>query len=181
VLSVHDSALDFWLHPIDGKTSGASVSPILPGGTQYQTYGRYSIRARLGNAPLSEYIMAFLLWPQKDKDYMYAESDFPENQLLPGRQPVTGYHHFALQNAQEYIISTPVDLRSWHTYTQKWIPGLRRYYLDGKLLATTTTPVWSGPMRWQFQIQSYLDGVQSGHLYVDWAAVWAYVPGTKPS
>jgi beta-glucanase (GH16 family) len=127
--------------------------------------------------------MAFLLWPAKDADYPKSESDFPENQLLAGRVPVTGYLHFPSagpQKAQEYIISSPVDLRDWHTYTQDWVPGLRRYYLDGKLVAKSTEAVWSGPMRWQFQIQSYLDGAQSGHLYVDWAAVWSYAPGTTP-
>jgi hypothetical protein len=181
VLSVHNGALDFWLHPVGGKTSGASVSPVFPGGSQYQTYGRYSVRARIGNAALGQYIMAFLLWPAKDKDYPYSESDYPENQLLPGRVPVTGYVHWGVsgtEKQQDYVTSAPVDLRDWHTYTQDWLPGLRRFYLDGTLVAMTTSPVWAGPMRWQFQIESYADGAQSGHLYVDWAAVWSYVPGT---
>lgn len=179
VLSVHDSVLDFYLHPVNGKNAGASVSPILPNGTQYQTYGRYSVRMRIGNSPLSQYHVAFLLWPYDNKDYEVSESDFPENQLVRGRTPATGYAHYGKDSTQEYIFSKPVDFRDWHTYTQEWKPGERRFYLDGKLVYVTKAPVWGGPMRWQLQVQSFKNGKQRGRLYIDWAAVWSYAPGTK--
>ena len=185
VLSVHDNVLDFWLHNVDGKTSGASVSPLIDGVQQYQTYGRYSVRMRLGNAPVSQYNAAFLLWPENNDEYEYAESDFPEMQLNPGMQQITGYAHYGKRTPttipQEYIFTKPIDLRDWHIFTQEWSPGQRRFYLDDKLVYKTRGPVWAGPERWQLQIQSYRNGRQSGHLYIDWAAVWAYSPGTPAS
>lgn len=179
VISVHNSVLDLWLHPVDGKTAGASLSPELPGGSQYQSYGRYSARMRLGNAPLSQYYAAFLLWPYRNEDYEFSESDFPENQLVRGRDVATGYAHYGRNSTQEYIFSKPIDFRDWHTYTQEWKPGERRFYLDNKLIYTTKSPVWSGPMRWQIQVQSFKNGRQSGHMYIDWAAIWSWSPGTK--
>lgn len=180
VLSVHNNVLDFSLQPVDGKTAGANVSPVLPGGSRYQTYGRYSVRLRIGNADLSRYHIASLLWPELNEDYEFSESDFPENQLMRGRQVATGYSHYGKNSTQEYIFSDPIDFRDWHEFTQEWMPGKRKFYLDGKLIYTTQERVWSGPMRWQIQVQSYgKNGVQRGHLYIDWAAVWSWTPGTQ--
>lgn len=178
VLSAHNDVLDYWLHSVDGLSSGASVSPIINGDSQYQTYGRYSARMRVGNAPLTDYHLAFLLWPFENTDYEWAESDFPEQQFDRGLAPALGYAHYGPKSTQEYIVSKPIDMRDWHVYTQEWAPGVRKFYLDGKLIHTTSSPVWSGPQRWQLQVQSFNNGKQSGHLYVDWAAVWSYVPGT---
>lgn len=179
VLSVRNGVLDFYLHPVDGKTAGASVSPVLPSGSQYQTYGRYSARMRIGNSPLNQYHVALLLWPLKNEDYEFSESDFPENQLSRGLDVATGYSHYGRNSTQEYIFSKPIDFREWHVYTQDWSPNRRRFYLDGKLIYTARTKIWNGPMRWQLQVQSFgRNGTQSGHLYIDWAAVWSYAPGT---
>jgi hypothetical protein len=178
VLSVHDNVLDFWLHRVDGLTAGASISPLIDGIQQYQTYGRYSVRMRLGNAAVSDFHAAFLLWPRENEDYEFSESDFPEMQLARGMEQVTGYAHYGRQSAQEYIFTDPLDLRDWHTYTQEWSPNQRKFYLDDKLIYTTHGPVWAGPQRWQLQVQSFHNGNQSGHLYIDWAAAWAWAPGT---
>ncbi len=178
VLSAHNDVLDYWLHNVDGLSSGASISPIISGDSQYQTYGRYSARMRIGNSPLTDYHLAFLLWPYENSDYEWSESDFPEQQFDRGMAPALGYAHYGPKSTQEYIVSKPIDMREWHVYTQEWAPGVRRFYLDGKLIHTTSSPVWSGPQRWQLQVQSFNNSRQSGHLYVDWAAVWAYAPGT---
>jgi hypothetical protein len=180
VLSVHNGVLDFSLQPVNGVTAGASLSPQLPNGSLYQTYGRYAARMRIGNAPVDKYHAVLLLWPQKDEDFEYCESDFPENQLKRGLEPATGYAHYGPNSTQEYIFSKPIDFREWHVYSQDWSPGQRRFYLDGELVYTARQNVWSGPMRWQVQVQSFgRNADQSGHLYVDWAAVWSYAPGTK--
>ena len=66
VLSVSNGSLDFFLHNVDGKPAGANPSPVLPDGTQYQTYGRYSARLKVDTPTLSEYHIAFLLWPKSE-------------------------------------------------------------------------------------------------------------------
>jgi hypothetical protein len=179
VLSVHNGVLDFALQPVDGKTAGASISPFIANYSQYQKYGRYSTRMRIGNAPLDQYGTAFLLWPADDEDYEVSESDFPENQLVRDRLPALGFAHYGKKSQQEFIISNPIDFRDWHTYTQEWSPGERRYYLDNKLVYVTKQTKWSGLMRWQIQVQSFgKNGTQRGHVFVDWAAVWS-LPSAK--
>lgn len=180
VLSVHDNVLDYHLRRVDGRTAAASLSPVLPHGTQYQSYGRYAVRMRISSLKkLSLFHVAFLLWPEHNRYWELAESDYPETQLTGGRKSITGYSHFNYYSTQEVIGTKPIDLRDWHTYTQEWTPTARRYYLDGKLIHTTKHPVWAGPMRWELQVQTYKkNGKQSGHLYVDWAAVWGWAPGT---
>jgi hypothetical protein len=181
VLSVHHNVLDYHLRPVDGRTAGASLSPVLPGGKQYQSYGRYEVRMRIGSRkPLSLYHMAFLLWPEHNRYWEFSESDYPETQLTGGRKEITGYSHFDYYSTQEVVNTRPIDLRAWHTFAQEWTPKARRYYLDGKLIHTTKHPVWGGPMRWELQVQTFKqNGKQRGHLYVDWAAVWGYSPGTR--
>lgn len=177
VLSVHNGVLDYHLRPVDGLTAGASLSPILPNGTQYQTYGRWSVRMRISNTSMPLYHAVFLLWPENDHDYEFSESDFPEAPLDAGRQWVMGYSHFGMYGEQEAVNGGLIDLREWHTFTQEWTPSMRRFYLDGRRVHTTRHLTWSGPMRWEMQIQTYRNnGDQSGHLYVDWAAVWGWSP-----
>ncbi|MBJ7458398.1 MAG: glycoside hydrolase family 16 protein [Thermoleophilaceae bacterium] len=180
VLSVQDGNLDFWLHNVDGQPAGANPSPVLPDGTQYQTYGRYSARIKVDATDLSEYKVAWLLWPKDEQHWASAESDFPEGPLVPGRAGATAYAHYA-PGQFETGTDPSVDMHEWHTYTQDWTPLVRRYYVDGRLIHTTVNPVWSGPMRWQLQTETDGYGNNSGHLKVDWVAVYSYAPGTPPS
>ena len=69
------------------------------------------------------------------------------------------------------------DPTHWHVYTQTWGPGFRSYYVDGRLVGTSTNRVWSAPERWQLQVEpSGLTDGGSGHIYVKW--VWI---GTGPA
>jgi beta-glucanase (GH16 family) len=72
-------------------------------------------------------------------------------------------------------------MHDWHTYTQDWTPLVRRYYVDGRLIKTTINPVYSGAQRWQLQTETNGNGTNSGHLQVDWVAVYSYAPGTTPA
>jgi hypothetical protein len=68
-------------------------------------------------------------------------------------------------------VNSGFDPGRWHVYTQTWGPGFRSYYVDGRLVGTTRRQVWSGPERWQLQIEpSEIGGSGAGHGYVDW--VW---------
>jgi hypothetical protein len=62
------------------------------------------------------------------------------------------------------------------------MPGLRNYYLDGVLIGSTTSHVWSQIERWQLQTETNTTCDQvtpatchdDGHLLVDWAVVYSY-------
>lgn len=196
VLSVHDGVLDFYLHHVNALNTvnnadvvedlnaGASVSPILPNGTQYQTYGRYSIRLRV-DANLPEYHIAALLWPtpENEADWLHAEADFPEIYLNTGPKVIDGYAHLGPNKDDQESIRTQqlYDMSDWHTYTIEWTPAGDKFYIDSTLVYTTTQYHYDKPMRWQIQLQT-AEGAKltanSGHLLVDWAAVWAWSPGS---
>lgn len=176
VLSVHDGQLDFYLHDVNGLPSGASPTPKVTGSNPHQTYGRYTARIK-ADAGLTNYHAAWLLWPQSDADGGCAESDFPEGDL---DSTVSGFAHNST-NCSQYNVqdvfntSTRFD-DGWHTYTQEWQPGARKYYVDGSLIGTSTTRVWSGPERWQLQTEPHGNTHSSGHLMVDWVVAYSYNP-----
>lgn len=171
VLSVHDGTLDYFLHSVDGQPAAANPSPVFENGSQYQTFGRYSARMRVEDTDLSEYYIAWLLWPQDESAWASAESDFPECSLEAGRNGVTAFSHYGA-GMQETFSDPSFDIHEWHVYTQDWVPGLRRYYVDGKLIGATRTPIYSGPERWQLQVETKGSGEHSGHLLVDWVAIY---------
>jgi hypothetical protein len=171
VLSVDNGVLDFYLHNVNGVPSGANPSPVLASGSSYQTYGRYTMRFRTDSHALRDYHIAWLLWPQDDANWQSAESDFPEADL--GGTEVDSFAHFGGSGAQD-AFSASIDFTQWHTYTQEWGPGYRKYYLDGLLIGTSTSQVTSLPERFQLQTEpnGSNDG-DSGHLYVDWIAIYS--------
>jgi hypothetical protein len=185
VQSVHDGALDFYLHDdANGYPVGADPSP-LPDGNRYQTYGAWSFCEKIDptdSSHLADFHQAPLLWPQNNSDYPSAESDFPEADLnaapSPGDPWWSAYAHYATTDGQDtqdfYSIAAAVpgfDPTQWHVYTQTWSPGSRSYYVDGKLVGTSTDQVWQGPERWQLQVEpSVAGGSGTGHVYVKW--VW---------
>lgn len=193
VQSVHDGVLDFGLHrDFNGNPVGASISPV-PSGTNppgYQVYGAWSFCERVPpddplpsngytNDPLFGYHQAPLLWPQDDKNWQWAESDFPEADLWT-LADFSAFAHYGGQGAQDpFRIAQAIPLydpHQWHVYTQTWGPGFRTYYVDGQCVGRSTNQVWSGPERWQLQLEpavpnpnpDYVAG--AGHVYVKW--VW---------
>lgn len=174
VLSVHGGTLDFYLHNVNGLPAGANPSPVLASGSKYQTYGRYTMRFRTDSHSLNDYHIAWLLWPQNDANWQSAESDFPEADL--GSTQVSAFAHYGGSGAQD-AFNAPIDFTQWHTYTQEWGPGYRKYYLDGVLIGTSTSQVTSVPERFQLQTEpSGSNDGDSGHLYVDWVAVYSLAP-----
>lgn len=176
VLSVHDGVLDFNLQTVNGYPSGANPSPLTTGTSRYQTYGRYTARIKSDN--VANYHAAWLLWPQSDANGGCAESDFPEADLT---STVSAYAHNATNcsqyNVQDGFNTSTKFSDGWHTYTQEWAPGSRKYYVDGNLIGTSTTRVWSGPERWQMQVEpSSNTGNTTGHFLVDWVTAYSYNP-----
>jgi hypothetical protein len=176
VLSTHNGVLDFFLHTVSGQPAGANPSPILSGANHYQLYGRYSARIKTDTANLQGYYVAWLLWPESDANYKCAESDYPEGSLSSTSGTVSGFHHYGCNGSQD-AFSGSAKFTDWHTYTQEWGPGYRKYYIDNTLIKTTTNQVWAQPQRWQLQTETNGTGTfGSGHLLVDWVAVYSYKP-----
>lgn len=181
VLSVHDGVLDYWLHPVDGQPAGANPSPILASGSQSQRYGRYSARLKVDSSdPLSEYHIAWLLWPESERWPQDGEFDWPEAQLdaVPA-----AHQHFAgaascdNDSCVDSELAPPgTSFNDWHTYTIEWWPGHIRFLVDNSVVLASAKAVASVPMRWQLQTETDGDGSHSGHLLVDWVAVWSYSP-----
>lgn len=176
VLSTHDGLLDFYLHNVNGIPAGANPSVLLTSTSNYQTYGRYSARIKTDTTNLAGYYTAWLLWPQSDANYQCAESDYPEGSLASTSGMVGGFHHYGCSGAQD-AFSGAAKMTDWHTYTQEWGPGYRKYYIDNTLIKTSTNQVWSQPQRWQLQTETNGTGsFGTGHLLVDWVAVYQYAP-----
>jgi hypothetical protein len=181
VLSVHNGMLDFHLHnDSTGHPVGADPSPV-PNGSRYQTYGAWSLCERVTPADghnLADFHQAVLLWPLNFRDWLRAESDYPEQNL--NVFDFAGYSHHGGAGAQDIFdikaMTLRFDTRQWHVYTQTWGPGFRSYYVDGRLVGTTTHQVWSQPERWQLQIEPMgsmgpvPNDRDSGHVYMKW--VW---------
>lgn len=175
VLSVKDGVLNFFLHPVNGEPAGANPSPVI-NNSQYQTYGRYTARFKVDSPDLSEYYVAWLLWPQSGKWPDDGEEDFPEGPLA---DTVGGFHHYAGEGAcvgcQDKAVSDK-KFTAWHTYTIEWRPNNIKYILDEKIILDSDKWVPAIPMRWQLQTETKGFGTHSGNLMVDWVAIYEYDP-----
>ena len=177
VLSVHNGELDYWLHDCtDGKMCGADLVPQLPIGTNgaltpFLTYGRYTARLRVSYGDsnhLSEIHLAWMFWPKNGSDRYCAESDYPETDLW--KTSVQAWNHYGCTGSFQGF-SVPIDWTTWHTFTQEWGPGYRRYYLDGKLIGTVTLDIYSKPEEFLMQVEAHDKRIaEKGHLLVDWVA-----------
>ena len=146
VLSVHDGVLDFYLHNVNGLPSGANPSPLVTGSSQYQTYGRYTARIKSDTIP--NYHAAWLLWPVQRQERRLRRERLPGDQ--PGQRHGHGLRPQLPPSARitasktSSTAQTRIDDGAWHTYTQEWGPGFRKYYIDGQpCSAHSTTRVWS--------------------------------------
>ena len=181
VLSVHDGVLDFYLHHCsypDGVVAACGANPgvVIPTtASVYQRYGSYVARFKVvfdDPRHLDQYHIAWLLYPSHGSAQACAESDFPEMDL--NEPTVKAFAHWGCKGRFDHF-SAAIDLTRWHTFTQEWKPGSRRYYLDGKLIGQSTRAVWAGPERWQLQTEAHQQsGDPTGHLLVDW--VWIGAP-----
>jgi hypothetical protein len=169
--SVANGVVDKYLHTV-GRTPQvmALTPPLSP-----QTHGRYSVRFRSGVAP--GYKVAWLLWPASN-DWQEGEIDFPEG---PVGGDIQGYAHDTTGDPSRNVwsVRTGVSMTQWHIATIEWMPERITFDLDGYTW-TTTDPqaIPTHPMRWVLQTETELnrrapDRAVSGHVYIDWVAVWA--------
>ncbi|NUP58383.1 MAG: glycoside hydrolase family 16 protein [Pseudarthrobacter sp.] len=74
------------------------------------------------------------------------------------------------------VFHTALSFTSWHTATTEWSPGRVEFFLDGSSIGVSTAAIPDTPMHYMLQTESCLpacpDPAASGHLYVDWVAIW---------
>lgn len=175
IISVHDGVLDLNLHTQNGVPLGAAPIPLVNGQWGGQVYGRFSVRMKI-DQPLPGYGAGFLLWPDSG-NWNDGEVDFPESDL---GENAKGYVH-CLGNAS--VNCTWVDsgarYTDWHTYTIDWTPWAINLLIDGNIIASNTDSVPSSPMHWVMQMATHgvtPDPSLDGHVLIDWATIYAYLP-----
>ena len=183
VLSVSNGALDYYLHTAAGAPR---VAAVIPFGYAGQTYGRYSIRFRSDSIP--GYKIAFLLWPSSGT-WNEGEIDWPEGSLNGKMSPASAIKGSmdARWNMAFDAVSprswSATDSSTWHIATTEWTPGNIKWFWDGALVAQTrnSAGVPTTNFRWTLQAETELGSAlpavaSAGHLQVDWAVQYSYVP-----
>jgi beta-glucanase (GH16 family) len=176
VLSVQDGALDMHLHSENGYSMGAAPAPKLKGTStrpyNSQLYGRYSVRFR--SDALTGFKTAWLLWPDSEQWPRDGEIDFPEGDLAASI--FAAVHAAGSEEDEVDMFHTSSSFSYWHTATTEWSPGRVEFFLDGRSIGTSTKATPDTPMHYVLQTESCLpvcpEPETSGHLYVDWVAIW---------
>jgi hypothetical protein len=187
VVSVSEGVLRKRLHTEGVRPKVAALVPRLPGVPlngpwTYQTYGRYSVRARVTN-PMPGYKFAWLLWPLSNNSAVDGEIDYPERNFDSLAYVNAFVHHAPSTPAlnQHGSGSILCDLTKWHTFTLLWEPGIVRVLLDGLTVWYDTDRIPASPMRWVLQTETAITATPpapdvQGDVEIDWLAVWAYAP-----
>lgn len=173
IISVHDGAMDMWLHNENGRPQGAAPVPLPTGSWGGQTYGKFSVRFR--SDAVTGYGAAWLLWPDSN-DWKQGEIDFPEG-ALDGK--FMGFNHcINTPSVNCDFVVTNAAYTSWHTASVEWTPNGVKYILDGITLKNSTAAIPSNPMHWVLQTETNDQTVTGagGHVYVDWVTMYNYAP-----
>lgn len=177
VLSVHDGMLDMYLHSENGISMGAAPAPKINGNDQRpfngQLYGIYTVRFRAD--ALAGFKTAWLLWPDSGKWPLDGEIDYPERDLT--QNFYAAMHKTGTDESAVDVFQTNASFQVWNTATMEWSPGRVEFFLNGKSIGVSTSGVPTKPMHYILQTESCLPNCPqpdtSGHVYVDWVAIWA--------
>jgi hypothetical protein len=176
ILSVSGGTMVMHLHTgSDGIHRIAAPYPKLPGGGRDQLYGRYSVRFRAD--PVDGYKTAWLLWPQSEV-WSDGEIDFPEGDLTG---TMSAFLHYVGAPTQFDYFGTGVGYSSWHVATIEWRPNRLSFWLDGRLIGTSTQHVPVKPMHYVLQTETEIGSdpvppTAAGNVQVDWVSIWRYEP-----
>ncbi len=161
-VSVGGGAMHIRMHRPD--TGGSNVvATVVPKACMDQLYGMYTERFKV---------------IQEDPGFQSAhlfyqggfEIDFPEN---PYGTTISAYTHPGGAN-----FSTRATWTQWHTSKIEWTSHAVSFYLDGRLVGTTSKDVPDIPMTWILQNESSIKGpyAQPGaraELDIAWVACYA--------
>ncbi len=172
-ISVSNRCLILHLGTTGSTVQVAAPVPILPGKAAFsgQTYGMYSVCFR-ADAGLTGFKTAWLLWPDSNV-WSQGEIDFPEGDL--GGSINAFDHTVGDPSVNAFGTNTGAPYTSWHVATIEWTAAGVTYFLDGKVVGTSTMSP-SVPMHWVLQTET--DGGKpaasvAGNVYINWVAVYA--------
>lgn len=187
VISVSEGVLRKRIHTEGTRPKVAVIFPKIPGvptgtgGWTYQTYGRYSLRARI-SAPMPGFKYAWLLWPSSNSNANDGEIDFPETGFDTLNTVGAFVHHAPSTPAPNQHGNSAIgcDLTKWHTFTTEWTPNLVKCFIDGTLVFQDTDRIPSTPMRWSIQTETNVGPTPppvdvQGDVEIDWVAMWAKI------
>lgn len=160
-----------------GASGSVHSCAMVPVQAQDRTYGKYIETFRVSHV-MTGYKSAHLLWPHNGKTSTIGfEVDYPEEQF---DKPIHAFVH----NTSDTQLSFPTDLNwsSWHTTEIDWTPTSLSFYMDGKLIGTTTSAAYvpNVPMDWIIQNESALNGEtaslnSSAQMDISYVAYYSYV------
>ncbi len=89
-------------------------------------------------------------------------------------------HHKGNPHAQDGY-STRATYAAWHTAVIEWTPQSVTFYLDGRVIGTSTNPavIPSTPMHWVLQTETQLSGgppsdSAAGNVRIDWVTAYTH-------
>ena len=178
VVSIGHGVMDLYLHTENGVHMVSAPEPVIPGapgGEGGLLYGRYAMRFRAEQVP--GYKTAWLLWPDSE-NWADGEIDFPEGDLTG---TISAFlHHKGDPHAQDGY-STRAIYAAWHTAVIEWTPQSVTFYLDGRVIGTSTNPavIPSTPMHWVLQTETQLSGgppsdSAAGNVRIDWVTAYTH-------
>jgi beta-glucanase (GH16 family) len=135
----------------------------------------YAMRFKADQVP--GYKTAWLLWPDSE-NWADGEIDFPEGNLTG---TISAYmHHKGDPQAQDGY-STGATYATWHTAVIEWTPQSVTFYLDGRVIGTSTDAavIPSTPMHWVLQTETRTSGgppsdSAAGHVRIDWVTAYTH-------
>lgn len=179
VNSIHDHMLHARLHNSGGEDKVTAFEPRITG--YGQIYGRYAVCWKSDATPGSK--VAWQLWPDSEIWPRDGEIDFPEASL---NGTTEGFVHkqdaTSGDDADVYSTGIPFGDNLWHTAVIEWGPTSLKLFLDDALIGNTTSRIPNTSMHYIMQCVNNLaeDGLPApnsvANIYIDWVAIWSYVP-----
>jgi beta-glucanase (GH16 family) len=177
-VSVSDGQLVFTLHSESGTGYAAVETPALTAG---QVYGRYDVRYRYEpGSNIAGFKSVWMLWPDDDH-WGEGEIDFNEYDNAAHRTRVyANLHRACADDVRGCAVDQgryALEPTQWHTATAIWSPGTVTAYVDGHLVATSTTQAPSTPLHLLLQTEASSYGPQAApgavmKIDVDWVVVY---------
>lgn len=161
VVSVDHNALH--IHMYRPSRGGANyVATVVPIKCMQQKYGRYTERFKVVHEQPG-FKSAHLFYQGG------FEIDYPENDY---GATISAYTHPGEAN-----FSTSAKWTDWHTTAIEWTAGVVKFYMDGRLIGSSTARVPNIPMDWILQNESSIMGPYaapgaSAQLDIAWVACY---------